>query len=85
MSERQRHYRQRVPNPGLNPVAQETLHMLFKGLTYQEIAGVRCRSFKTVQNTVRTLLQKTGTRNTRELIYEAFTRDWLQAPKRYVE
>ena len=79
------HYRPRKPNPGLNPVAQETLQMLFKGLTYQEIADVRCRSFKTVQQTVRALIQKTGTRNSRELIYEAFTRDWLQAPKRYVE
>lgn len=66
----------------LTRVHAETLELLFKGLTYSEIAAVRHRARSTVDHTVEALQELTGTHNARELIYEALARGWITPPAR---
>lgn len=68
----------------LTRVHAETLNLLFKGYTHQEIASLRHRSVVTVDHTVEAMQQLTDTHNSRELIYEALSRGWITPPTRYV-
>lgn len=69
----------------LSKVHIQTLEMLFRGFETKEIAALRHRAPKTVEGSIGTLLRKAKARNSRELIYKAFERGWLQPPKRYVD
>jgi len=67
-------------NDELTTAESEVLNLLFKGLTTEEIAAVLGKAFKTVEHDISRMLLKTGTRNSRELIYEALERKWLVPP-----
>ena len=70
---------------GPSRIDKDTLALLFKGLTVDEIAESRHRAHKTVEGTLMRLMRKTETRNARELIYESLALGWLTPPPRYVD
>lgn len=56
----------------------ETLELMSKGLSYQEIAEVRGVTAKTVKNTVYTAKERTGGKTTTELVSCALENGWIK-------